>query len=218
MRHRKAVGEMAKPEIVCISGSTRFIEEMAVAAWLIEKSGRIAMGCHLLPAWYFNGEWQEGDPVQEVAEHHAAEAEGVAAAMDELHLRKIDLCDRLVVVAWNGYVGDSTRREIEYCKRQGKPISFIRNRPELFGWARSQRPFFRPGSGGGIPAVEAAYQASDHRTGNPAIDQASGPTGDRIADLAAMDAALQRDRAPRCHRCGDVRPIDCPDCGGGSKR
>lgn len=44
--------------------------------------------------------------------------------LDALHLRKIDLADRLLVVNPGGYVGASTTREIEYARATGKPVSF----------------------------------------------------------------------------------------------
>lgn len=101
-----------KPRIVCLCGSTRFIEQMAVAAWEEEKAGRIALGCHLLPKWY------------PIPESHGAEAQGVADAMDALHLHKIDLADEVFVLNIGGYVGKSTAREIAYAKKIGKPIRY----------------------------------------------------------------------------------------------
>ncbi|WP_236554058.1 hypothetical protein [Nocardioides sp. AX2bis] len=44
--------------------------------------------------------------------------------LDALHLRKIDLADRVLVVNPGGYVGEPTRREIAYAEAAGKPISF----------------------------------------------------------------------------------------------
>lgn len=46
------------------------------------------------------------------------------AALDALHLRKIDLADRVVVVNPGGYIGESTSREIAYARAAGKPVSF----------------------------------------------------------------------------------------------
>ena len=46
------------------------------------------------------------------------------ALLDALHLRKIDLADRVLVVNPGGYVGESTRREIDYARAAGKPVSF----------------------------------------------------------------------------------------------
>jgi hypothetical protein len=46
------------------------------------------------------------------------------AVLDALHLRKIDLADRVLVVNPGGYIGESTRREIHYAQAAGKPITF----------------------------------------------------------------------------------------------
>lgn len=45
-------------------------------------------------------------------------------ALGALHLRKIDLADRILVVNPGGYVGESTSREIAYAHATGKPVSF----------------------------------------------------------------------------------------------
>ncbi len=45
-------------------------------------------------------------------------------ALDALHLRKIDLADRVLIVNPGGYVGESTRREIAYAHAVGKSITF----------------------------------------------------------------------------------------------
>lgn len=46
------------------------------------------------------------------------------AALGALHLRKIDLADRVLVVNPGGYIGESTHREIDYARATGKPVSF----------------------------------------------------------------------------------------------
>lgn len=99
-----------KRQIVAISGSTRFIEEMAVHAWTLEKRGVLALGCHLLPAWYG------------AAVDHQAEVEDVADTLDELHLYKIDLADELHVVCTEEHLGAATTREIEYARKCNKPV------------------------------------------------------------------------------------------------
>nr|WP_203590246.1 hypothetical protein [Streptomyces sp. SID13031] len=45
-------------------------------------------------------------------------------ALGALHLRKIDLADRVLVVNPGGYIGESTSSEIAYARATGKPISF----------------------------------------------------------------------------------------------
>jgi len=121
-----------KPKIVCLCGSSRFVDIMAVVAWLIERDeGKIALGLHLLPLWYPN-----------VPEHHLAEAEGVAAKMDELHRRKIDIADEVFVVDWHGYIGESTAKEIEYAIEQNKILRYIRKEPKYFDFVRGSLSFY----------------------------------------------------------------------------
>ena len=45
--------------------------------------------------------------------------------LDELHRIKIDLADAIYVVNVNGYIGKSTREEIEYAEQKGKEIMYL---------------------------------------------------------------------------------------------
>jgi predicted phosphodiesterase len=44
--------------------------------------------------------------------------------LDALHLSKIELADRVLIVNPGGYVGESTKREIAYATALGKPVEF----------------------------------------------------------------------------------------------
>jgi hypothetical protein len=61
------------------------------------------------------------------AKDHGGEALGqdVADKLDELHLRKIDMCDFVYVLNVNGYIGHSTHKEIDYAIKTGKPIRYL---------------------------------------------------------------------------------------------
>lgn len=50
------------------------------------------------------------------------------ARLDILHLAKIELADEIVVITVDKYIGESTRREIEYARYLGKYV-VIQNRP-----------------------------------------------------------------------------------------
>lgn len=102
-----------RPTIVCLCGSSQYIDRIAIKSWELEKKGFIVLGMNLLPQNYPG-----------VQEHHQAEAEGIRAHMDELHLRKIDLADQVFVMNVNGYIGQSTMAEIIYASRQGKRVRF----------------------------------------------------------------------------------------------
>lgn len=49
--------------------------------------------------------------------------------MDELHLRKIDLSDEIFVVNFHDYIGDSTRKEVEYATNKNIPIRWYTHDP-----------------------------------------------------------------------------------------
>jgi hypothetical protein len=51
--------------------------------------------------------------------------EEIKTKLDELHLRKIDLADEVFILNVDGYIGDSTRSEIEYAKAHGKPVEYL---------------------------------------------------------------------------------------------
>jgi hypothetical protein len=54
-----------------------------------------------------------------------AEKEAIKDRLDCLHRRKIDLADEVFVLNVKGRIGDSTKREIEYAKKTGKPIRYL---------------------------------------------------------------------------------------------
>lgn len=116
----RQVQRRVRPRIVCFCGSSRFVDIMAVLMWTFERDeGVICMGLHLLPQWY------RPDGFKDCPPDHIAEVEGYKDRMDELHLRKIDLADEVFVVNKDGYIGESTAREIEYAKIQGKPVKYL---------------------------------------------------------------------------------------------
>ena len=48
--------------------------------------------------------------------------------LDDMHLRKIDMADEVFVINVGGYIGSSTRREIEYAVSQGKKVNYLENK------------------------------------------------------------------------------------------
>ena len=103
---------MTRPTIVCVCGSMRFMDEFTDAAWRETLAGKIVLS------------------VVGVCKHatdHGAEALGpdVVELLDNLHLRKIDLADEVLILNVGGYVGPSTAAELSYARQQGKRIRFL---------------------------------------------------------------------------------------------
>ena len=98
-----------RPRIVCLCGSGRFREAFEQAEYDETLAGKIVLtiGCN----------------TKDIArtpdlEHHKP-------MLDELHLRKIDLADEVLLLNVGGYIGQSTRRELEYARGIGKPVRFL---------------------------------------------------------------------------------------------
>ena len=45
--------------------------------------------------------------------------------LDDIHKRKIDMADAIYVINKDGYIGSSTRSEIQYALRMGKQIIYM---------------------------------------------------------------------------------------------
>ncbi len=104
-----------RPEIVCLCGSTRFGEVFRRIEFEETLAGRIVLtiGCNMKSDIDLFGEMAE--PVKEA----------IKGRLDELHLRKIDLADTVKILNVNGYIGQSTKRELEYAKDHNKRIVFL---------------------------------------------------------------------------------------------
>lgn len=106
------IDEPMRPRIVCLCGSGRFREAFEQAEFNETLAGRIVLtiGCN----------------THDVA--RSADLQHHKPMLDELHLRKIDLADEVLVLNVGRYVGESTRREVEYARSIGKPIRWLEDR------------------------------------------------------------------------------------------
>ncbi|HET8642562.1 MAG TPA: hypothetical protein VFM37_11530 [Pseudonocardiaceae bacterium] len=113
-------GAGPRPEIVVLCGSTRFHETFRAENLRLTLAGAIVLsiGCDTTA---------DGDLT--TAGQLGQDPDALKARLDALHLRKIDLADRVHVLDLDGYLGDSTRREIEYATKLGKPITYLSEVP-----------------------------------------------------------------------------------------
>jgi len=105
-----------KPTVVCLCGSTRFADAFHEANLKETLAGKIVLsfGCDF-----------KSDTDLLLAGELTAEDK---ARLDELHLRKIDLADEVLILNVGGYVGESTRREFRYAIEHGKHIRWLEHR------------------------------------------------------------------------------------------
>lgn len=104
-----------RPTIVTLCGSTRFGQAFQDANLRFTLAGMIVLsiGCDMRSDAKIFGE---------VA---ADELAKIKACLDALHKRKIDLCDEVFVLNVDGYIGESTRSEIKYAQKLGRPIRYL---------------------------------------------------------------------------------------------
>lgn len=100
---------ITRPKVICICGSGRFLNEMHNTEERLTLSGCIVL--------------MIGVNTKDAA--RTDELEKFKPMLDELHLRKIDLSDEVFVVNVDGYIGESTRNEINYAESIGKPIKYL---------------------------------------------------------------------------------------------
>lgn len=98
------------PHIVCLCGSTRFIEAFFNEGRKETLKGHIVLSVSVVTT----------GPSDHTGEHF-----GIKKMLDELHKRKIDLADEVLVLNVGGYIGESTRSEIEYAEKLGMPIRYL---------------------------------------------------------------------------------------------
>lgn len=101
-----------RPEIVVLCGSTRFYDTFREQNLRLTLDGNIVLsiGC---------------DTKSDSDLFGVDDTDALKVRLDELHLRKIDLGDRVLVLNVGGYVGESTEREIQYAEKLGKPVSYL---------------------------------------------------------------------------------------------
>ena len=96
-------------KVITLCGSTRFKEQFLEVQKRLTLEGNIVISVGLFGHSGDNEVWNEGTKVM----------------LDRMHLAKIDLADEIFVINVGNYIGDSTRREIEYAKEKGKSISYL---------------------------------------------------------------------------------------------
>lgn len=97
-----------RPTIVCLCGSTRFKDTFMAVNKEETLRGRI-----VLSVGYF-AHAEDGPPTDEQKK-----------LLDELHLRKIDLAQEVLFLNVDGYLGDSSTRELAYSVYSHKTIRFL---------------------------------------------------------------------------------------------
>lgn len=112
-------GRAARPTVVCLCGSTRFWREFQAASLRETLAGRIVLS--IGAATGTDDEHFGNLPPEEYAR--------VKQDLDQLHLHKVAMADEVLILNRDGYIGDSTARELAHAFALGKRIRFLE--PEM---------------------------------------------------------------------------------------
>ena len=100
---------VGKYKVITLCGSTRFKEAFLKAQKDLTLQGNIVISVGLFGHSGDDEVW----------------ADGTKEMLDDMHKRKIDMADEIFVINVGGYIGESTRSEIEYAQRNGKAVNYL---------------------------------------------------------------------------------------------
>ena len=100
---------VGKYKVITLCGSTRFKDEFMDAQKRLTLEGNIVISVGMFGHSGDNEVWTAG----------------TKEMLDDMHKRKIDMADEIYVINVGGYVGESTRSEIEYAKKTGKKVRYL---------------------------------------------------------------------------------------------
>lgn len=103
---------IGKYHVITLCGSTRFKEQFLEAQKRLTLEGNIVISVGLFG---HSGDEEVWTP-------------GTKEMLDNMHKRKIDMADAIYVINPGGYIGESTRSEIEYAKANGKKVLYLENK------------------------------------------------------------------------------------------
>ena len=95
--------------VITLCGSTRFKEQFLEAQKRLTLAGNIVISVGLFGHSGDDEVWTEG----------------TKEMLDDMHKRKIDMADGIYVINVDGYIGASTRSEIDYALAHGKTVEYL---------------------------------------------------------------------------------------------
>ena len=108
-----------KYPVITLCGSTRFKDQFMEMQKRLTLEGNIVISVGLFGHSGDSEVWENMD-------------EGTLTRtkemLDDIHKRKIDMSDEIFVINVGGYIGDSTRSEIDYALANGKKVRYLEER------------------------------------------------------------------------------------------
>ena len=98
---------VGKYKVITLCGSTKFKDDFLREQKRLSLEGNIVISVGLFGHSGDNDVWKEG----------------VKEMLDDMHKRKIDMADEIFVINKNGYIGESTKSEIQYAIKTNKKVN-----------------------------------------------------------------------------------------------
>lgn len=110
------MNSLHKYPVITLCGSTRFKKQFMEVQKRLTLEGNIVISVGLSG---HSGDQEVWDGMDEGTLSKTKEM------LDDMHKRKIDMADSIFVINVGGYIGESTKSEIEYAKAQGKEVRYL---------------------------------------------------------------------------------------------
>lgn len=96
-------------KIITLCGSTKFKDEFLKIQKELTLAGNIVISVGLFGHSGDTEVWTEG----------------MKEMLDDMHKKKIDMADEIFVINVDGYIGNSTKSEIEYAEAHNKKVNYL---------------------------------------------------------------------------------------------
>ena len=100
---------VGKYKVITLCGSTKFKDEFMEVQKRLSLEGNIVISVGAFGHSGDNEVWSEG----------------IKEMLDDMHKRKIDMADEIFVINKGGYIGSSTKSEIEYAHNHNKKVNYL---------------------------------------------------------------------------------------------
>lgn len=114
-RSRYAVCHLSSPDraepggypVITLCGSAKFMDKFIEMSAALTRQGNVVISLSM------------------VKKNTADQDAKLHELLDDIHKRKIDLSHSIYVLNVGGYIGESTRGEIEYARKTGKRVDYL---------------------------------------------------------------------------------------------
>ena len=103
-------------KVITLCGSTRFKDQFLEVQKRLTLEGNVVISVGLFG---HSGDEEVWKP-------------GIKDMLDRMHLSKIDMADEIFVINVDGYIGESTKREIAYAIAHGKAVKYLEPHNDMF--------------------------------------------------------------------------------------